>query len=155
MSKDYSKLGLENKYIIQKADGSEVDPHADYFVLRLDKDKAAREAAHKYAVECDNMQLRKDLILKMMDYEVYDEFVTFYNVLTGIVKDLVVERVFGLTEYNPEEFLMSVIDEGIDSESISVEISDMDGNVCRYETVYKKEILQKLRKKIDGGSEGV
>jgi len=42
---------LYRKYKIEKADGSPVDPDAVYFVLRLDTDAAAREAALKYA-EC-------------------------------------------------------------------------------------------------------
>ena len=41
--------GLYGKYIITKADGSPVDPNADYFVLRLDTDPAARHAARTYA----------------------------------------------------------------------------------------------------------
>lgn len=41
--------GLRAKYIIGKADGSPVDPKAQYFVLRLDTDPAARIAALVYA----------------------------------------------------------------------------------------------------------
>lgn len=41
--------GLYRKYIIAKADGSPMDPNADYFVLRLDTDQAARGAARNYA----------------------------------------------------------------------------------------------------------
>lgn len=41
--------GLYNKYIVTKRDGSPVDPDAFYFVLRLDTDMAAREAALCYA----------------------------------------------------------------------------------------------------------
>ncbi len=40
---------LFGKYIIQKADGSPVDSDAQYFVLRLDTDSAARRAALRYA----------------------------------------------------------------------------------------------------------
>ena len=36
--------GLFGKYIIKKADGSPIAKNADYFVLRLDKDKPARKA---------------------------------------------------------------------------------------------------------------
>lgn len=43
------KKGLYKKYVIKKADGSPVDINADYFVLRLDADQAAREAAKNYA----------------------------------------------------------------------------------------------------------
>ena len=39
---------LFNKYTITKTDGSPVDPHAQYFVLRLDTDPHAREAMMAY-----------------------------------------------------------------------------------------------------------
>ena len=38
------KQGLYDKYIITKTDGSPVDPHAQYFVLRIDTDPCARLA---------------------------------------------------------------------------------------------------------------
>lgn len=41
--------GLYGKYRISKADGSPVDPNADYFVLRLDTDPVARRAALEYS----------------------------------------------------------------------------------------------------------
>ena len=40
---------LFNKYKIKKTDGSPVDPKAEYFVLRLDTDPAARYAVIAYA----------------------------------------------------------------------------------------------------------
>ena len=40
---------LYNKYIIQKSDGTPVDPNAQYFVLRPDKDPLARKAIRAYA----------------------------------------------------------------------------------------------------------
>ncbi len=40
---------LFQKYVIAKSDGSPVNPSADYFVLRLDTDPAARVAARAYA----------------------------------------------------------------------------------------------------------
>jgi hypothetical protein len=40
---------LFKKYEIQKSDGTPVDPEAQYFVLRLDTDPAARHAALMYA----------------------------------------------------------------------------------------------------------
>ena len=43
------KRGVYGKYVIEKADGSPVDPEACYFVLRLDTDPAARKAAAQYA----------------------------------------------------------------------------------------------------------
>ena len=48
------KKGLYGKYVIEKADGSEVDKGADYFVLRLDKDIHARKAALGYAESVSN-----------------------------------------------------------------------------------------------------
>lgn len=55
--------GLYQKYVIAKADGSPVDPNADYFVLRLDTDPRARHAARTYArnVQADNPQLADDI----------------------------------------------------------------------------------------------
>lgn len=55
--------GLHRKYIITKADGSPVDPEADYFVLRLDTDPTARHAARTYArnIEGRNPQLAEDI----------------------------------------------------------------------------------------------
>ena len=53
--------GLFGKYIIAKADGSEVDPAARYFVLRLDTDTHARRAALLYAELTGNRQLFEDL----------------------------------------------------------------------------------------------
>lgn len=41
--------GLYNKYKVEKTDGSPVSPDAQYLVLRLDTDMAAREAALCYA----------------------------------------------------------------------------------------------------------
>ena len=43
------KKGLYHKYIVRKADGSPISPMAEYFVLRLDTDRAARIAAMAYA----------------------------------------------------------------------------------------------------------
>lgn len=55
--------GLHKKYTITKADGSAVDPEADYFVLRLDVDPVARHAARTYArnIEARNPQLAADI----------------------------------------------------------------------------------------------
>lgn len=54
--------GLFKKYIISKADKSPVDPNADYFVLRLDKDPAAVKAVLEYARNCDNSMLAQEII---------------------------------------------------------------------------------------------
>lgn len=48
-----NESGLYTKYLISKADGSPTDPKADYFVLRLDTDPAARAAAYVYAREVE------------------------------------------------------------------------------------------------------
>ncbi|MEE9459864.1 MAG: hypothetical protein V3V84_08890 [Candidatus Bathyarchaeia archaeon] len=39
---NYKQGGYESKYTITKNNGNPVDPKADYFVLRLDKDPHAR-----------------------------------------------------------------------------------------------------------------
>lgn len=64
-----SEVGLINKYVIAKTDGSPVDPNAEYFVLRLDEGcepnhrNACRSAIAAYAraIEGYLPQLAKDL----------------------------------------------------------------------------------------------
>lgn len=58
-----SERGIYGKYIIQKADGSRLDPEACYFVLRLDTDRAARIAMAQYARSCrkENPTLADDI----------------------------------------------------------------------------------------------
>ena len=55
--------GLYSKYIIQKADGTHIDPSADYFVLRLDTDMKAINALLFYAnvIHFDNPILSEEL----------------------------------------------------------------------------------------------
>ncbi len=57
--------GVRMKYIIEKADGSDVDPNACYFILRLDADEqhgeACRKAMRVYADECGNQALADDI----------------------------------------------------------------------------------------------
>lgn len=55
--------GLYSKYIVSKADGSPVDPKAQYFVLRIDTDKAARRGALEYsdAIERTMPELAADI----------------------------------------------------------------------------------------------
>ena len=68
----YKRGGLEHsKYIIQKTDGTTVDPEAWYFVLRVDKDPHARVAAIAYAlsVRFDNMKLCEELLDAVMAYD--------------------------------------------------------------------------------------
>ena len=54
--------GLFKKYHITKTDGSEIDPDAIYFVLRLDTDMAARAAILQYAKQCRNHVLVRDIL---------------------------------------------------------------------------------------------
>ena len=48
--------GWYDKYRVEKLDG-DTDPAADYFVLRLDTDPAARIAALSYAASCRDSKL--------------------------------------------------------------------------------------------------
>lgn len=48
-TKKEENRGLYRKYIIQKVDGTPVEPMAEYFVLRVDKDPHARKALITYA----------------------------------------------------------------------------------------------------------
>ena len=52
---------LYNKYCVTKEDGSPVDPDAQYFVLRLDTDECARQAAAKYALCCESKGIQRGL----------------------------------------------------------------------------------------------
>lgn len=62
--------GLYRKYIVKKANGTEIDKNADYFVLRLDTDKYAREAIMYYAalIRKSNPKLAEDLMEKYINY---------------------------------------------------------------------------------------
>lgn len=72
------KKGLYGKYHITKADGTPCDAYADYFVLRLDKDKHARKAMLAYAdsIEPENRTLAKDIRDRVKHYE-EPELMTF------------------------------------------------------------------------------
>jgi hypothetical protein len=54
---------LFKKYVITKSDGSPVDPAAQYFVLRIDTDPAARHAVLMYAshIGANDPQFADDL----------------------------------------------------------------------------------------------
>jgi len=54
---------LFDKYIVKKAYG-ETDPNAQYFVLRIDTDPAARYALNAYALHVfkDDPQFAKELL---------------------------------------------------------------------------------------------
>lgn len=63
--------GLYGKYRIEKADGSEVDPRAVYFTLRLDTDKHARAAIQAYIESCrdEEPELARDLERVLREFE--------------------------------------------------------------------------------------
>lgn len=65
------KKGIIPKYIIDKADGTPIDPKACYLVLRLDTDHAARMAAGEYASWCwrTNEALSDDINACLLDVE--------------------------------------------------------------------------------------
>jgi len=71
MNKQDQKRGWYGKYIIEKADGSQIDVGAEYFVLRIDKDPAARIAARAYAeaVKDTAPLLARDIIQKCSYYD--------------------------------------------------------------------------------------
>lgn len=66
---NYKHGGYNKRYNVTKTDGTETDPHADYFVLRIDKDPHALVALEAYAnsVRVDNEQLANDLECKIKD----------------------------------------------------------------------------------------
>jgi len=70
----YKNGGYKRKYVIQKTDGSQVDPKADYFVLRLDADPHARVALMHYArsVRSDNEELYQDIMMRLSELYSYD-----------------------------------------------------------------------------------
>ena len=59
--------GWYDKYTVTKVDGP-VDPAADYFVLRLDTDPAARVAALAYASVCPDRKLAAYLWSRVRAY---------------------------------------------------------------------------------------
>lgn len=65
--------GWERKYVISKADGSEVDPAAEYLVLRIDSDPEARSAALDFCVRTENKALAQDLGDRVQCYEMLAE----------------------------------------------------------------------------------
>ena len=71
----FKKGGWKPKYNISKTNGKPVDPNADYFVLRLDKDPHAIEALHSYAISVyrDNKELSRDLMRIVKYYKDIDK----------------------------------------------------------------------------------
>jgi len=65
--------GLYGKYEIRKRDGSDVDPGAIYFTLRIDTDKHARAAIRAYVESCreEQPELARDLeeVLKKLPHD--------------------------------------------------------------------------------------
>lgn len=68
---NYKIGGYEKKYHLSKTNGQPLDPAADYFVLRIDKDPHALVALKAYAesVQIDNLQLAQDLWAKIDHYD--------------------------------------------------------------------------------------
>jgi hypothetical protein len=80
MNKNYFKLkskeenpnGLHNKYVINRADGTPINPNNVYFILKLEGEgdsihmEACRKAILKYAYEIENYlpELSKDILLR-------------------------------------------------------------------------------------------
>ena len=62
--------GLYDKYEVIKLD-SDIDPQADYFVLRMDTDPHARKAAIAYAesIQDENPNLAFDIRKRVAKYE--------------------------------------------------------------------------------------
>lgn len=63
------RKGFFSKYIVSKTDGTPVDPMACYFVLRLDTDRNARQAAMLYGELSGDPELQEqlaDVIAKWM-----------------------------------------------------------------------------------------
>jgi len=67
---NYKEGGYDRKFIISKKSGRPINPKADYFVLRLDKDPHALRALFTYAtsVKADNEELSADLFAKLKEY---------------------------------------------------------------------------------------
>lgn len=81
---DYLTGRLDRKYSVSKADGSVTDPKADYFVLRIDEDPFAREAAFKYAIGIFkvNKSFANDIVRQLTQYE--SGFKERWKSLTGV-----------------------------------------------------------------------
>ena len=99
--------GLYGKYRISKADGSPVDPNADYFVLRLDTDPVARRAAREYSYMTPDRTLAIGLQEKLTKYNPKMEDcinLQFFGMEKPRIWRITEERV-GLLEYCLESLL--------------------------------------------------
>ncbi len=63
----YEHGGWDQKYTVEKVNGNPIDPDAEYFVLRFDKDPHARVAMAAYAdsVESVNPKFAEDIRKKI------------------------------------------------------------------------------------------
>jgi hypothetical protein len=61
-------MKVYKKYHIEKEDGTACDPNAVYFVLRIDKDLAAREALKAYA-----------MAVRGSDYEFFESILQYLD----------------------------------------------------------------------------
>jgi len=78
---NYKRGGLQaKKYEIKKTDGTDMDQNAFYFVLRLDKDPHAQNAAKKYAqsVTKENPILALELLNVIFGYNPLDKMSSNY-----------------------------------------------------------------------------
>lgn len=84
----YKEGGYHQKYIISKANGNPVDPEAEYFLLRFDKDPHALKALYIYAksVQIVNRQLHDDLMKKIEEYGDLLDYFTIKTINPGEAK---------------------------------------------------------------------
>jgi hypothetical protein len=78
---------LFNKYKIEKKDGSPVDHDAQYFVLRLDTDVAARRAMLEYSRWTDT-ELKYDILIWLLSInpEMIDDLMYHEKETLGLVE---------------------------------------------------------------------
>lgn len=90
--------GLFSKYIVQKADGSPVDPDAQYFVLWVDKDPAARLAVLTYAkaIQLNEPEFAEQLRQWVLSHEPVDPYPPAHNSLDHLIA--IVISAFNLVE---------------------------------------------------------
>lgn len=89
------KKGFYGKYIIKKADGTDINENADYFVLRLDKDRHARKAALAYAdsIIDENPVLAKDLSTKISGYNNTPDKKYYYDEEYDLIREVIITEV--------------------------------------------------------------
>ena len=104
--------GIYKKYLVSKVNGEPVDPEAHYFVLRLDKDPAARAAARTYAmiVRDTNHELYDDLL---------DEIAVFGMKDTEKVRTLEQEVMTGTVSYKEQQNWKSMYEQ-VQAENVTL-----------------------------------